>query len=107
MRSWRVIGGRAIRRGTGIGLRAVSAGQVDSMALPVGGANSRAVDNRARIVVWHIQAGLSWRRTCQRSPNSACPLSTGLRRMLYAPARAPGHDHRLNEAVRETTIRTT
>ncbi len=84
------------------GMQAVAAGQVDSMMLPVGGANSLAVDNRARIVA------LAHPQRIELTPNVptlgelGVPLATGLWLALYAPARTPAPVlARLNAAVRE------
>jgi tripartite-type tricarboxylate transporter receptor subunit TctC len=84
------------------GMQAVAAGQVDSMMLPVGGANSLAVDNRARIIA------LAYPRRIELTPDVptltevGVPLTTGLWLALYAPARTPpAVIARLNEAVRE------
>ena len=84
------------------GMQAVTAGQVDSMMLPVGGANSLAVDNRARILA------LAHYRRIELTPNVptmsevGVPLTTGLWLALFAPARTPPAAlARLNEAVRE------
>ncbi len=84
------------------GMQAVAAGQVDSMMLPVGGANSLAVDNRARIIA------LAHYRRIELTPNVptltelGVPLTTGLWLALYAPARTPAPIiARLNQAVRE------
>lgn len=84
------------------GMQAVAAGQVDSMMLPVGGANSLAIDNRARIV------GLAHSGRIELTPNVptltelGVPLTTGLWLALYAPrATPPAALLRLNAAVRE------
>ena len=84
------------------GMQAVAAGQVDSMMLPVGGAESLARDNRARIVA------LAYSRRIELTPNVptltelGVPLTTGLWLALYAPARTPAPViARLNQAVRE------
>jgi len=84
------------------GMQAVAAGQVDSMMLPVGGAESLARDNRARIIA------LAHPQRIELTPNVptfgelGVPLSTGLWLALYAPARTPpAVVARLNEAVRE------
>jgi tripartite-type tricarboxylate transporter receptor subunit TctC len=84
------------------GMQAVAAAQVDIMSLPVGGANSLAVDNRARIV------GLAHPNRVDLTPNVptmqelGVPLATGLWLALFAPARTPpAIIARLNEAVRE------
>jgi tripartite-type tricarboxylate transporter receptor subunit TctC len=83
------------------GMQAVAAGQVDSMMLPVGGAESLARDNRARIIA------LAHANRIELTPNVptlaelGVPLSTGLWLALYAPARTPpAIIARLNEAVR-------
>jgi tripartite-type tricarboxylate transporter receptor subunit TctC len=84
------------------GMQAVAGGQVDSMMLPVGGAESLARDNRARIVA------LAYSRRIELTPNVptltelGVPLATGLWLALYAPARTPAPIiARLNQAVRE------
>ncbi len=84
------------------GMQAVAAGQVDSMMLPVGGAESLARDNRARII------GLAHANRIDLTPGVptlaelGVPLSTGLWLALYAPARTPpAVIARLNEAVRQ------
>jgi len=83
-------------------MQAVAAGQVDSMMLPVGGANSLAVDNRAKII------GLAHSARIELTPNVptmaelGVPLSTGLWLALYAPrATPPAALLRLNAAVHE------
>jgi tripartite-type tricarboxylate transporter receptor subunit TctC len=72
------------------------------MMLPVGGANSLAVDNRARILA------LAYPRRIDLTPNVptltelGVPLTTGLWLALYAPARTPAPIiARLNQAVRD------
>lgn len=84
------------------GMQAVASGQVDSMMLPVGGAESLARDNRARIIA------LAYPRRIELTPNVptltelGVPLTTGLWLALYAPARTPAPIvARLNEAVRQ------
>jgi len=84
------------------GMQAVAAGQVDSMMLPVGGAESLARDNRARII------GLAHYKRIELTPNVptmtelGVPLTTGLWLALYAPVRTPAPIiARLNQAVRE------
>ncbi|WP_237214548.1 Bug family tripartite tricarboxylate transporter substrate binding protein [Falsiroseomonas oryziterrae] len=84
------------------GMQAVTAAQVDSMMLPVGGANSLAVDNRARIIA------LAHPQRVELTPNVptlqelGVPLATGLWLALFAPARTPAPIiQRLNEAVRQ------
>ena len=84
------------------GMQAVAAGQVDSMMLPVGGAESLARDNRARILA------LAHPQRIELTPNVptlgelGVPLATGLWLALYAPAKTPpAVVARLNEAVRE------
>ena len=55
------------------GMQAVAAGQVDIMALPVGGANSLAVDNRARIMALaHPQPRRADAERADAAANWAC-----------------------------------
>jgi tripartite-type tricarboxylate transporter receptor subunit TctC len=84
------------------GMQAVAAGQVDSMMLPIGGAESLARDNRARVIA------LAHYKRIELTPNVptltelGVPLTTGLWLALYAPARTPAPViARLNQAVRE------
>ena len=84
------------------GMQAVAAGQVDSMMLPVGGANSLAIDNRARIIA------LAHPQRVELTPNIptltelGIPLATGLWLALFAPARTPAPIlARLNQAMHE------
>ena len=73
------------------GMRAVASGKVDSMMLPVGGANSLAVDNRARI----LAPALAHPSRIELTPNVptlselGVPLATGLWLALYARGHAP------------------
>ncbi len=84
------------------GMQAVAAGQVDSMMLPIGGANSLAVDNRARIIA------VAYPRRVELTPNVptltelGIPLATGLWLALFAPSRTPAPIvARLNQAMHE------
>ena len=84
------------------GMQAVAAGQVDSMMLPVGGANSLAVDNRARIIALAHSSRIELTPNVPTLTELGVPLSTGLWLALYAPARTPAPIvARLNQAVRE------
>jgi tripartite-type tricarboxylate transporter receptor subunit TctC len=84
------------------GMQAVASGQVDSMALPVGGANSLAVDNRARIVALAHPQRVDLTPNVPTLTELGVPLATGLWLALFAPARTPAPVvARLNEAVRE------
>jgi len=84
------------------GMQAVAAAQVDSMMLPVGGANSLAVDNRARIIALAHPNRIELTPNVPTLTELGVPLATGLWLALYAPARTPPAIlARLNEAVRE------
>ncbi len=83
------------------GMQAVAAGQVDSMMLPVGGAESLARDNRARILALAHPSRIDLTPGVPTLSELGVPLSTGLWLALYAPARTPAPViARLNEAVR-------
>jgi tripartite-type tricarboxylate transporter receptor subunit TctC len=84
------------------GMQAVAAAQVDSMALPVGGANSLAVDGRARIVALAHPQRIELTPNVPTLTEVGVPLATGLWLALYAPARTPPAAlQRLNEATRQ------
>jgi len=84
------------------GMQAVAAGQVDSMMLPVGGAESLARDNRARIIAVAHPSRLELTPNVPTLGELGVPLATGLWLALYAPARTPAPVvERLNQAVRE------
>ncbi len=83
------------------GMQAVAAGQVDSMMLPVGGAESLARDNRARIIALAHPNRIDLTPGVPTLGELGVPLSTGLWLALYAPARTPpAIIARLNEALR-------
>lgn len=83
------------------GMQAVAAGQVDSMMLPVGGAESLARDNRSRIVALAHYQRVELTPGVPTLTELGIPLATGLWLALYAPARTPAPIvARLNEAVR-------
>jgi tripartite-type tricarboxylate transporter receptor subunit TctC len=84
------------------GMQAVASGQVDSMMLPVGGANSLASDGRARIIALAHPQRIELTPNVPTLSELGVPLATGLWLALYAPARTPpAAIARLNEAVRE------
>ncbi len=84
------------------GMQAVAAGQVDSMMLPVGGAESLARDNRARIIALAHPSRIDLTPGVPTLGELGVPLATGLWLALYAPARTPpAAIARLNEGVRE------
>ncbi len=84
------------------GMQAVAAGQVDSMMLPVGGANSLALDNRARIVALAHPSRVELTPNVPTLTELGVPLATGLWLALFAPARTPpAVVERLNAAVRQ------
>lgn len=84
------------------GMQAIAAGQVDSMMLPVGGANSLAVDGRARIIALAHPSRIELTPNVPTLTELGVPLTTGLWLALYAPARTPAPIlARLNQAVRE------
>lgn len=84
------------------GMQAVASAQVDSMMLPVGGANSLAVDNRARILALAHPSRIELTPNVPTLSELGVPLATGLWLALYAPARTPAPIiARLNAAVRE------
>jgi len=84
------------------GMQAVAAAQVDSMMLPVGGANSLAVDNRARIIALAHYSRIELAPNVPTLTELGVPLRTGLWLALFAPARTPAPIiARLNAAVRE------
>jgi tripartite-type tricarboxylate transporter receptor subunit TctC len=83
------------------GMQAVASGQVDSMMLPVGGAESLARDNRARIIALAHPQRIDLTPGVPTLGELGVPLATGLWLALYAPARTPpAAIARLNEAVR-------
>lgn len=84
------------------GMQAVASGQVDSMMLPVGGANSLAVDNRARIIALAHPSRIELTPNVPTLTELGVPLATGLWLALYAPRATPAPIvARLNAAVRE------
>lgn len=84
------------------GMQAVAGGQVDSMALPIGGAESLARDNRARIVALAHPHRVDLTPNVPTLTELGVPLATGLWLALFAPSRTPPAIlARLNEAVRE------
>ena len=84
------------------GMQAVAAGQVDSMMLPVGGAESLARDNRARIIALAHPTRVELTPGVPTLTELGVPLSTGLWLALYAPARTPpAAIAKLNEGVRQ------
>lgn len=84
------------------GMQAVAAGQVDSMMLPVGGAESLARDARARILALAHPTRIELTPNVPTLTELGVPLATGLWLALYAPARTPPNIvARLNEAVRQ------
>jgi tripartite-type tricarboxylate transporter receptor subunit TctC len=84
------------------GMQAVAAGQVDSMMLPVGGANSLASDGRARILALAHYQRIDLTPNVPTLTELGVPLATGLWLALYAPVRTPAPAlARLNEAVRQ------
>jgi len=84
------------------GMQAVAAGQVDSMMLPVGGANSLAVDNRARILALAHPTRIELTPNVPTLTELGVPLATGLWLALYTPRATPAPIiARLNDAVRE------
>lgn len=84
------------------GMQAVAAGQVDSMMLPVGGAESLARDNRARIIALAYPRRIDLTPGVPTLTELGVPLTTGLWLALYAPARTPAPIvARLNEALRQ------
>jgi tripartite-type tricarboxylate transporter receptor subunit TctC len=83
------------------GMQAVASAQVDSMMLPVGGAESLARDNRARIIAIAHPNRIELTPNVPTLNELGVPLATGLWLALYAPARTPAPVvTRLNEAVR-------
>ena len=84
------------------GMQAVAAGQVDSMMLPVGGAESLARDARVKIIALAHPARIELTPQVPTLTELGVPLATGLWLALYAPVRTPPHILvRLNEAVRQ------
>ena len=84
------------------GMQAIAAGQVDSMMLPVGGAESLARDGRARIVALAHPGRIALTPGVPTLTELGVPLVTGLWLALYAPARTPAPViARLNAAVHE------
>ena len=84
------------------GMQAVAAGQVDSMMLPVGGAESLARDARAKIIALAHPGRIELTPNVPTLTELGVPLATGLWLALYAPARTPPNIlARLNEAVRQ------
>lgn len=84
------------------GMQAVAAGQVDSMMLPVGGAESLSRDNRARIVALAHPQRVALVPNVPTLTELGIPLATGLWLALFAPARTPAPVlARLNQAMHE------
>lgn len=84
------------------GMQAVAAGQVDSMMLPIGGAESLARDNRARIIALAHPSRIELTPNVPTLTELGVPLATGLWLALYAPRATPVPAlTRLNAAVRE------
>jgi len=84
------------------GMQAVAAGQVDSMMLPVGGAESLARDNRARIIALAHPQRVDLTPNVPTLTELGIPLATGLWLALYAPSRTPAPIlARLNQAMHE------
>jgi len=84
------------------GMQAVAAGQVDSMMLPIGGAESLARDNRARIIALAHPNRIELTPNVPTLAELGVPLSTGLWLALYAPRGTPAPALlRLNQAVHE------
>lgn len=84
------------------GMQAVAAGQVDSMMLPIGGAESLARDARARVIALAHPNRIELTPNIPTLTELGVPLATGLWLALYAPARTPANIiARLNEAVRQ------
>ena len=84
------------------GMQAVASAQVDSMMLPIGGANSLAVDNRARILAIAHPNRIELTPNVPTLTELGVPLATGLWLALYAPRATPAPIiARLNAAVRE------
>lgn len=72
------------------------------MMLPVGGAESLARDNRARIIALAHPTRIELTPNVPTLTELGVPLTTGLWLALYAPARTPAPIlARLNQAVRE------
>jgi tripartite-type tricarboxylate transporter receptor subunit TctC len=86
------------------GMQAIAAGQVDSMMLPVGGAESLARDNRARIIALAHPSRIELTPNVPTLSELGVPLATGLWLALFAPARTPAPIlARLNQAVHEAS----
>ncbi len=86
------------------GMQAIAAGQVDSMMLPVGGAESLARDNRARIIALAHANRIELTPHVPTLSELGVPLTTGLWLALFAPARTPAPIlARLNQAVHEAS----
>ncbi len=84
------------------GMQAVAAAQVDSMMLPIGGAESLARDARARVIALAHPSRIELTPNIPTLTELGVPLATGLWLALYAPARTPANViARLNEAVRQ------
>ncbi|TCZ64351.1 Bug family tripartite tricarboxylate transporter substrate binding protein [Roseicella aquatilis] len=83
-------------------MQAVMAGQVDCFALPAGGAESMTRDGRTRAVAVMARAPLEILPGAPPLSTHGIPLSSGLWKAIYAPARTPPEVvARLNGAVRE------
>ena len=84
------------------GMQAVAAGQIDSMVLPVGGAESLARDARVRILGVAAPSRVALVPNVPTLAELGVPLSTGLWLALYAPrGTPPAVVARLNEAFRQ------
>lgn len=84
------------------GMQAVAGGQVDSMVLPVGGAESLARDGRVRILGLAAPARVELTPNVPTLTELGVPLSTGLWLALYAPRGTPeAAVQRLNQAFRD------
>ncbi len=84
------------------GMQAVVAGQVDSMILTAGGADSMAKDGRARVLAVAAPKRIELMPDVPTMQEAGVPLVTGLWLALYAPARTPRPIiDRINAAYRE------
>jgi len=84
------------------GMQAVAGGQVDTMVLPVGGAESLARDGRVRILGVAAPQRIALTPDVPTLAELGVPLSSGLWLALYAPRGTPATAvARLNEAFRE------
>lgn len=89
------------------GMQAIMAGQVDCMSLPAGGAESMTRDGRSRAVAVIASRPLDIIPGAPMVKDHGVPLTSGLWKAIYAPARTPAPVvERLNQAVHQAMTAT-